>query len=191
MKTTNNVQKAENNMKQSFLRSAAVVASIIMLSFTVSAQDFWKELLTNTPLARVAVLMVQQELDQSMANEAMFEALEEELIAEVVSSGMKKQETMVFAEVDEEPLVIENWMTNESFFRAHNAKYEAKDGVLFIESWMTDNFYFTEEYHPAADKKLAVEAWMLNNPYFHEPVSPAADRVMKLESWMTGCMYWN
>ena len=52
MKTTNNVQKA-------ILRSGAVVISFVLISFTVSAQEFWKKLLTNSSFNEIALAMVE------------------------------------------------------------------------------------------------------------------------------------
>ena len=42
MKTRNNVQKTKNNVQKTVLRSLAVVVSFVLISFTVTAQDFWK-----------------------------------------------------------------------------------------------------------------------------------------------------
>ena len=52
MKTKNNVQKA-------ILRSGAVVVSFVLISLTVSAQDFWKRLLTNSSFNEIAIAMVE------------------------------------------------------------------------------------------------------------------------------------
>lgn len=47
MKTMNNVQKAS-------LRTAAVIASFILISFTVSAQSFWREFFINNSFGAIA-----------------------------------------------------------------------------------------------------------------------------------------
>jgi hypothetical protein len=40
-----NEMKTKNNVQKTILRSAAVIVSFVLISFTVSAQDFWKRLL--------------------------------------------------------------------------------------------------------------------------------------------------
>ncbi len=56
MKTTNNAQKTENTQVRTVvLRGAAVIFSVVLLSWTVTAQDFWKELLTNNTSEKMAL----------------------------------------------------------------------------------------------------------------------------------------
>ena len=61
MKTRNTKTGNTNNeVERVLLRSAAVIISFVLPSFTVSAQGFWRELLTNNSFGKVALLMVEE-----------------------------------------------------------------------------------------------------------------------------------
>ena len=61
MRTTNNVQKTENKpIKKTISKTFAIVISLVLISFTVSAQGFWKHLLVNNTYGKMAELMVEQ-----------------------------------------------------------------------------------------------------------------------------------
>ncbi len=61
MKTTNNVQKTENKkIKKAISKTFAIIVSLVLISFTVSAQGFWKQLLVNNTYGKMAELMVEQ-----------------------------------------------------------------------------------------------------------------------------------
>jgi hypothetical protein len=57
MRTTNKVQKTEN---RPISKTLAIVISLVLISFTVSAQGFWKQLLVNNTYGKMAELMVEQ-----------------------------------------------------------------------------------------------------------------------------------
>ena len=69
MKTRNNVRKAAN-------KTLAVIISLVLLSFTVQAQDFWKSVLSNNSFNQIAMAMVDNtetnagEADGEMATTA-------------------------------------------------------------------------------------------------------------------------
>ena len=50
--------KTKNNVQQAILKSLAVVTSLVIISLTVSAQDYWKSLLGNFNEVELAVLEV-------------------------------------------------------------------------------------------------------------------------------------
>ncbi len=60
MKTKDNVQKA-------ILKSMAVVFSIILISMTVNAQDFWKSILENVSFNEIALAMTESNVEASSA----------------------------------------------------------------------------------------------------------------------------
>ena len=91
MKTKNNVQKA-------ILRSIAVVVSFVLISFTVSAQDFWKKLLENSSFNEIALAMV--ETSEGKADSESFSM--------PYYMGLLENET-------EPALKVEDWMKNENF----------------------------------------------------------------------------
>jgi hypothetical protein len=49
--------KTTNNLKNKSLKTAAVVVSFVLLSFTVSAQSFWREFLANNSFGAIAEAM--------------------------------------------------------------------------------------------------------------------------------------
>ncbi len=51
--------KTKNNVQKTVLRSAAVVVSFVLISFTVTAQDFWKAVLANSSFNEIALAMAE------------------------------------------------------------------------------------------------------------------------------------
>jgi hypothetical protein len=183
MKTTNNAQKTENTqVKTVVLRGAAVIFSIVLLSWTVTAQDFWKEFLTNNTYGKMAMLMVSHP-DESAKADALFDAVEAELKANAsLSSDMIASET-------EKALEIESWMTKEDLFISKN-DYSAVDAEseLNVEDWMMNSSRFGAQLlEEAADAEpsLEIENWMLQKEYF-APASEDTekDSGLQIESWM-------
>lgn len=133
MKTKNNVQKA-------VLRSAAVIVSFVLISFTVSAQTFWKKLVDNTGLSDIAMAMA-------------------------ATSNTEENDvntTYYLANEVEPALEIESWMTDDSRFNTNAINYKkATEDNLQIENWMTNEFLF----QPIAEQnaKLTIEPWMVNS----------------------------
>lgn len=61
MRTTNNLQKTGNKpITKTIKKTFAIVISLVLISFTVSAQGFWKHLLVNNTYGKMAELMVEQ-----------------------------------------------------------------------------------------------------------------------------------
>lgn len=153
MKTRNNTTGHRNNQLSGvLLRAAAVLASVVLLSFTVSAQDLWKELLSYNSFGKMALILV----DESNANEA----------TELPTTG----NTAAFSinEETDSPLTVESWMTNDEYFGASNIFNQvAQDEKLEIENWMTEADYFTSRYAKELDEELPVEAWMCDASFFN------------------------
>ncbi|WP_321369675.1 hypothetical protein [uncultured Draconibacterium sp.] len=137
MKTKNNVQKA-------ILRSAAVVVSFILISFTVSAQTFWKRLLENTGFSDIAMAMA------APADEKLNERVRAET------------ETYFYYTNEVEPAMeLEDWMTDDSGFTTSQFVFEeAADESLGLEDWMMDESLFQSEEESEA--ALELEAWMVS-----------------------------
>ncbi|WP_321348046.1 hypothetical protein [uncultured Draconibacterium sp.] len=135
MKTKNNVQKA-------ILRSAAVVVSFVLISFTVSAQTFWKRLLENTGFSDIAMAMAAP-ADNDLSSEVPVET-----------------ETFFYYTNEVEPAMeLESWMTDDSRFATGFYYEEAADESLELEGWMMDETIFqSDEEEEAA---LQIEAWMV------------------------------
>lgn len=156
MKTTNNVQKTENrNFEKPVNKFLAVVASLILISLTVSANGFWKQLLTNNTYGKMAVLMVDQENENK------------ELLAYATSAKSSVEikhaaPAFNFEPAREKNLEIENWMTNETLFTS--VDQVAIEKPLEIEDWMLDdqNFGSGNDTEPA----LEIESWMIDSNFW-------------------------
>jgi hypothetical protein len=136
MKTKNNVQKA-------ILRGAAVVVSFVLISFTVSAQDFWKGLLENSSFNEIALAMT----DGSASDKA------EQNAAESLKANFYVTET-------EPGLELEDWMLRDLEYTvpASFSIVEETEEDLAVESWMMDQSLFLPQVEPEA--AIDVEAWM-------------------------------
>ena len=137
MKTKNNVQKA-------ILRSAAVVVSFVLISFTVSAQDFWKRLLENSSFNEIALAMVEtsNEMETTEPTESFdFNLLEQE---------------------SEQALNLEDWMMDNNFFGVSELEVnEVNEKDLEVEAWMLDESLFNVEKNNGNEMEL--ESWMTSD----------------------------
>jgi hypothetical protein len=120
-------------LQKAAMRTAAVVVSFVLISFTVSAQDFWKKLLTNSTFSEIALSMVET---------SNLERLPQH-------SGAETIDWLNFDKAFDPELELEGWMTNESYFKfdtfqtGHDEDFipdisiESTEESLTIESWMT------------------------------------------------------
>ncbi|RIJ48612.1 hypothetical protein D1614_08730 [Maribellus luteus] len=133
MKTKNNVQKA-------VLRSAAVIVSLVLISYTVSAQGFWERLLSNSSFGDIAI------------------ALTETGKMNVEAAGANTGNAQFVIET-EPALQLESWMMDYSKFNTAAFHIEAaSDTELTIEPWMMDESLFEP-----AEKALELEDWMVSD----------------------------
>jgi len=112
MRTTNNVQKTENKqLKKTISKTFAIIISLVLISFTVSAQGFWKQILTNNTYGKMAELMVEQKNadDQLLKTNAHPSEIR---IAKPVILSEKTQE-MTF-----ENYFSSQWITNQNVIKA-------------------------------------------------------------------------
>jgi len=173
MKTRNNTTGRSNNQLSGvLLRSAAVVVSVVLLSFTVSAQNLWRELLSYNSFGKMAMLLV----DES-------------------ETGTSTSANFYVEEVNDEALEVESWMTSDAYFGANNSFNEvAQDEALEVESWMTNDAYFgayNNLFQVEQDEELEVESWMTDENYFTSRYANDRDQELKVEVWMSDDNYWN
>ncbi len=164
MKTTDNAQKTENKkISNSVSKIFAVVLSLGLISLTVSANGFWKQLLVNNTYGKMAILMVDQE---KANNEILADA---STLSNNHSTDATGASNYFFNETaKEQKLGIESWMTNETNLGA-NA--------------------FTDQV--GYEKPLVIENWMIENQLFNnQPVATEKDPLLTVESWMTDESKW-
>jgi len=151
MKTRNNQTGNRNNrFTQVLLRAAAVLVSVVLLSFTVSAQDLWKELLTYNSFGKVALIMVD---DSNLNSEKPAPAATTEFVVN---------------EEADAPAAIQEWMSSDSYFHNYADFNEvATDEPAEIENWMTDASYFNGRFAAEPEKELELQAWMCDSNFFN------------------------
>ena len=132
MKTRNNVQKA-------ILRTGAVIVSLVLISLTVSAQDFWKKLLVNSSFNEIALAMTENPKKSTTDTDADFSDL------------------YLINQESEEDLQLEDWMFNESNFQSFNYS-NVREEKLNVEDWMLNTGIF--ETKNASETELILESWM-------------------------------
>lgn len=140
------------------LRSGAVIVSVVLLSFTVSAQGLWKQFLTYNSFGKTAILMVH--------------ASETGTKAATIETDRKAPSPSETATFRIEPAVdhtleVEAWMTDDVYFGAYNHLLEVEqDKPLEIEPWMTNDDYFSSRFTRGKDRELEIEAWMIDDRYW-------------------------
>lgn len=177
MKTTNNVQKA-------ITKSLAVIISLVLISITVNAQDFWRTVMENNSLSQIAMAMT----DNSGASSSSTE----------FSAANDWNAYAKYAEVEaDDELLLEDWMVSDNnFYTSVNVVAETEH-ALTVESWMTDNSYFNgmaSYFKIEKEEPLQIEEWMQNSNYFDVKITgfeQETEKPLELESWMTAANIWN
>ena len=146
MKTKNNVQKA-------ITKSFAVIISLVLLSFTVNAQDFWKTVLKNNSFTQIAMVMTSE---HSVPSHYKVSAP-----ASTASFGE------MFGTEDEPELALENWMINETLFSGVTGMLQPEaEPALELESWMMHEESFGIRTMVIMEEKeaaLKLENWMVDS----------------------------
>jgi hypothetical protein len=145
MKTKNNVQKTKNNVQKTVLRTAAVVVSFVLISFTVAAQDFWKTVLANSSFNEIALAMV----DSSKKSKAQG------------TTSETNRTSYIYENEYDASLVLEDWMTDNDYFKPTAIQHVEKENVLQTEEWMFDESLFNVAVE--TEGQLKVEAWMTSD----------------------------
>jgi hypothetical protein len=137
---TEKAMKTKTDFRKTAIRSGAVVVSFVLVSFTVSAQGFWKKLLTNSSFSEIAI--------------AMIEAPAVESVTEVPVKGNASWTD--YDKAFDPELELEGWMTSEDYF--HSAVTETGDDAvreMAAETSFTLNLQESE-------KTLELEDWMIS-----------------------------
>jgi hypothetical protein len=112
MRTTNNVQKTENKQIQKTIsKTLAIVLSLVLISFTVSAQGFWKQILTNNTYGKMAELMVEQKNADDQLLNANAHSSETRIAKPVIHSETAQEMTF-------ENYFGSQWITNQNVMKA-------------------------------------------------------------------------
>lgn len=193
MKTQNNNQETGKSQVSKLTLSAGIVfLSAVMISASVNAQDLWDQLSNTVSYGKMTLTMDEQLVETKNADAAIA------TIQSELDDQLNFSNEFSIATEAEEPINVESWMTDESFFNEAEqftaegseleiAKYaeriinEESEEALDIESWMTDEKFFQEaEQYTAngADKEIAKYAEKIIS-------SVEAEEELAIESWMT------
>jgi hypothetical protein len=166
MKTKNNIrEKVDDQVRRIFMHSSTILLSVLLISLTVNAQDFWEQFSSNSTAGKTALLKAEN-YSETETSSVTLKAGKFDATAELNISV----ETFVCETEHEKAIIIEPWMTAESYFSS----------VAF----------FTEV---ETEKALKVEDWMLNNYNFiHLSVSESVEfeKPLEIEDWMTDQHFW-
>ncbi|HYQ59303.1 MAG TPA: hypothetical protein VEP89_18295 [Draconibacterium sp.] len=143
--------KTKNNVQKTITKSLAVIITLVLISITVNAQNFWRTVLENNSFSQIAIAMTDN-------TEASSTTVTMDNIGDM--SAFAK-----YAVVDtEEALEIESWMTDDNFFDGTTALYETEtEEALQIEDWMINSSYFDSSAAPIeeeSEQSLGIEDWM-------------------------------
>jgi hypothetical protein len=142
LKTKNkNEMKTKNNVQKTILRSVAVLTSFVLISLTVSAQDFWKKLLTHSSFNEIALAMVENTKTSKT-----------ELPADDFNFNLLEAEA-------ESPLELEDWMFPERDSQANTFQFTVEpENEMQLEEWMVNDDLFEPEL--TEESPLELEDWM-------------------------------
>lgn len=126
--------KTKNKIQKTVLKSLAIFASIVLVSFTASASNFWHLFIENENATLSALLIIDNPIESKSKK----------------SKDLKS--TVFHLETElESKLELEEWMTNNNLFQVQETPKERK--VI-----KTSNFTYME----IKDPKLEFEEWMFN-----------------------------
>ncbi|HCE58413.1 MAG TPA: hypothetical protein DER09_11420 [Prolixibacteraceae bacterium] len=137
--------KTKNNVQKTVLSTSAVIISLVLISFTVTAQDFWKMVITNSSFNEIALAMTdthEKPKSQPVNHETWVEKL----------SPVEEQE---------QELAVEDWMKKSSNFSASELlTHPETESNLKVEDWMMDENHFGTG--DEIEMPLITEPWMYN-----------------------------
>ena len=179
------VMKTKNNVQKAIIKSLAIVISLVLISFTVSAQNFWKALLENNSLNEIAMFMVDLK-PASTANE------------NTTATTMDANTFAAYMETEtEETLELEDWMINDNYFAPAAVSMEVdSESPMELENWMTsDNYFgsFANMFEIDTEEPMDLESWMTDRSYFASNVITFEDETeqpLQLEKWMVDNKFW-
>ena len=176
--------KTRNNVQKTILKSLTVVVSLVLISVTINAQDFWKTVLSKNSFNQIALAMVELPAETHQ-------------VAESTGSTNATIIATYAAEEKEDALELENWMTSENlFFGFASLMKPEREASLELENWMTKNFYAESFKNMIAESEtqLDLEEWMTNDNYFYVPelqIETETENTLELEDWMVNEKIFN
>ncbi|WP_167615445.1 hypothetical protein [Maribellus sediminis] len=169
--------KTKNNVQKTITKAFAVIISLVLISITVQAQEFWKSVLKNNSFHQIAMAMV------------------DEASVEMDVAPVTTEATFYYEEEADEALNVEDWMVNENYFGT-GLNYETEtENSLELEDWMVNENLFTglTGFNVETEAALELEDWMTNTNYFGVrtvEVEMEHEAALQLDTWMTSSKTW-
>lgn len=146
---TEKAMKTKTNFRKAAMRSVAVVVSFVLVSFTVSAQEFWKKVLAHSSFNEIAQAMVETSKENK----------------DIAAAGSNASNWYYFDKAFDPALELEGWMTSGNFFETTAFSFENEaEAPLKMENWMLDgSLFFSQELQ---EKPLELENWMTSDAFW-------------------------
>ena len=140
----------ENNVQKTILRSIAVIVSFVLLSFTVAAQGYWKQLLINNSFNQIATALVENPSKKLPAEKS------------TENPSPANDGFNYFYETNETSLNIEPWMTDEGYWELVPYDFNTvNESGLSLKPWMVETDFFNAGR--VQEAPLELQGWMTNN----------------------------
>lgn len=135
--------KTKNNVQKTILSTSAVIVTLVLLSYTVTARNFWKMVLENSSFNQIAISMTDSRVKTK----------------ETQANNETWMEKMVTVNEQEPEMKVEDWMKESGNFEVVNLLPEISvEQPLEVEDWMKNESYF--EVSDKSEEPLAIEPWM-------------------------------
>ena len=146
--------KTKNNVQKTILNTFAVLTSVILLSFSVNAQSFWKTILENNSFNEIAMVMVDSKSESAFSGGS--------------SNHSNFADFMV--NESEESLELESWMTDDSYFDSNTFYMEKETLTDIAKRWNKSRQYITSIFN----RECAPKPMMLANIRLYDPIEADA-----------------
>ncbi len=135
--------RLEDNVQKTVLRAALIITSFVLISLTVSAQDFWKNQRLNSSSHEIALVLTNHS-------------------GETAERGKTRiYTTMVLDAEKDETLMLEQWMTNQSLFGFPAGKLSSTAKIPFrLEEGIFNKNRM--ETTGCAEEPLLLKSWMIS-----------------------------
>ena len=172
MKTTNNAQKTKNGLvKKVIVRGSAVIISLVLISWTVNAQNFWEQVVTDYNYGKLALLKIEN--PSEIKNEDVSINANGEKQATSTDNSTNATYEAIEAEISSQFEAL----TDDVAYRA--AEYVEAEYAAEAESWVNAG----NETNNELELSVQLEA-LTNNCAYNATEFVEAEYAAEAESWI-------
>lgn len=146
-------------MKTALLKGGATVIICVLVGFTTTAQNVWKQFLAEGSLGNTTVLLAGNTEKNIPATSFSVR----------VNYSEKRTPARTVEYESDHPLALEPWMFETGHFRNRTVYVAAEtDELLELEDWMSNSKYFQPVSAVTAekDRRLKLEKWMMDSKFW-------------------------